>query len=608
MATQETPKDTHAAEETSRTYDGSVDVQARPATLLSLPTEILDVVLGDLCQTELVALARVNKTLCRAATPLLWRTISLKNRRQLEHLMGMEGYQGLVKNVDHIQELHLVHAVMFGLFVIQSNRPLTQSLDFFGRREMSAKPLPVKCTNLLRLVVFCVKERAEGDSYCTKHAGHDLETMSPEMEEDVISLIQQNPRLESIKLMNRTSVTTVLAIAHRATPPLHDLAFWTTISRKMAKILLDNLPPHITKFSVKGIVSRGPFFGNNAVEAHHEPIRHPSLRRLHLSGDLRGFEEKILLPFLHTCSRLTKFEVLGTGYFRNKKLREALARLGIYMTILKGTEFFLQKYHKYGEPYYDDRVDESIVAETIVTNRRLSVISLWNFPSVGPRIIAAILGSDSCLKRLDILCHGKITAADVQALLSHCRKLERFMTHMPTRYVDTLPVLYISAAGFLSMQWASLSLRAFGCVLRVPRPDYHVPTEHQDSTWSCPTIEESHAVQRQVYRHIAQQTHLRELHLGSMFSEGSSKRLWYGLEMTLESGLDELACLKGMHTVSLHHMNHRAGVKELDWMYKNWPNLRNIHGLHQKLVPSELALDIWCWKKGHPRVRITEYS
>ncbi|KAG0020201.1 hypothetical protein BGZ81_009437, partial [Podila clonocystis] len=605
MAIQETPEDTHAARATSRTDDGPVNAQGRaPATLLSLPTEILDVVLGDLRQTELVALARVNKLLCRAATPLLWRTIRLKNHRQLEQLMSSEGFQGLVRNADYIQELHIVHEVMFGLFVIQSNRPLTQSRAFFGLREMSINPLPVKCTNLLRLVVFCVKE-AESNSYCTKRAGHDLKTMSPEMEEDVISLIQQNPRLESINIMNRTSVTTVLAIAHRATPPLHDLTFWTTISRPMAKILLNNLPPHITKISVRGIVSRGPFFGNNAAEAHHEPIRHPSLRHLHLSGDLRGFEEKVLLPFLYTCSRLTKFEVPGTGYFRNKKLREDLARLGIYMTSLKGTEFFPQKDHKYGEPYYDDRVDESIVAETIVTNQRLSVISLWNYPSVGPRIIAAILGSDSCLKHLDILCHGKITAADVQALLSHCRKLERFVTHMPTRYVDTLPVLYISAAGFLSMQWASLSLRAFGCVLRVPRPDYHVPAEHQDSTWSCLTIEESHAIQRQVYRHIAQQTHLQELHLGSLFSEGSSRRLWYGLEMTLESGLDELASLKGMHTVSLHHMNHRVGVKELDWMYQNWPNLRNIHGLHQKLVPSELALDIWCWKKGHPRVRIT---
>jgi len=102
-----------------------------------------------------------------------------------------------------------------------------------------------------------------------------------------------------------------------------------------------------------------------------------------------------------------------------------------------------------------------------------------------------------------------------------------------------------SAAEFISMEWASFFLREFGCIFRVPRPDDQVPSNYRDDAWNSPTVEQSHEIQRQVYRHIAQQKRLAKLNLGAL-KDQDPELLWYSLEVTLESGLDEPVGLKGM--------------------------------------------------------------
>ncbi|KAI9236247.1 MAG: hypothetical protein BYD32DRAFT_462720 [Podila humilis] len=152
--------------------------------------------------------------------------------------------------------------------------------------------------------------------------------------------------------------------------------------------------------------------------------------------------------------------------------------------------------------------------------------------------------------------------------------------YFPGMRCGTLLVLSLSAAEFLAADWASSSLERFGCVFRVPRPNDHVPQEHQDPTWNNPTLEHSRQIQRQVYRHTAKQTHLYEVYLGALLGDDENpQHLWYTSEMTLESGLNELVGLKNLHRLTLHNMNHRMGVKELDWIYLQWPELRSIEGL-----------------------------
>ncbi|KAF9295202.1 hypothetical protein BGZ74_010937 [Mortierella antarctica] len=52
------------------------------------------------------------------------------------------------------------------------------------------------------------------------------------------------------------------------------------------------------------------------------------------------------------------------------------------------------------------------------------------------------------------------------------------------------------------------------------------------------------------------------------------------LELSLESGLDQLRSLKKLEVFGMESMNHRMGKAELKWMVHHWPRLEQMHGLH----------------------------
>ncbi|KAG0282344.1 hypothetical protein BGZ96_000579 [Linnemannia gamsii] len=52
------------------------------------------------------------------------------------------------------------------------------------------------------------------------------------------------------------------------------------------------------------------------------------------------------------------------------------------------------------------------------------------------------------------------------------------------------------------------------------------------------------------------------------------------LELSLESGLEQLAGLKDLEVFGFEGLDHRIGKAELDWMAVNWPRLKIMRGLH----------------------------
>ncbi|KAF9390918.1 hypothetical protein CPB97_008023 [Podila verticillata] len=412
------------------------------------------------------------------------------------------------------------------------------------------------------------------------------------MEQGIIGIVQQSPRLKSIEIANQISPTTVLTIAHGANPTLQELEFRSLISAQTTKSLLKDLPQHITKLHLSGIEDWYGFDKDNGetpfIDANdeEEPINHYALTSLHLCGELKGHEEYILLPFLTTCStRLTNFQTTGIGCYRNKKVHDALSRLNIHMETI-------QFRHDSG---YDETAEDAEIASIFALSRHMKVVDLYRCSNTGPQAIAAILGSADHLECLYLPCHNQVSAADLQAIISQAKKLRTLTMYFPGMWCGTLPALSLSAAEFLAADWASSSLERFGCVFRVPRPNDHVPQEHQDPTWNNPTLEHSRQIQRQVYRHLAKQTHLYEVYLGALLGDANNpQHLWYSLEMTLESGLDELVDLKNLSTLTLHNMNHRMGAKELNWICSQWPELRSIDGLCVKR--GKLPADIEEWR------------
>lgn len=59
------------------------------------------------------------------------------------------------------------------------------------------------------------------------------------------------------------------------------------------------------------------------------------------------------------------------------------------------------------------------------------------------------------------------------------------------------------------------------------------------------------------------------------------------LELSLEAGLTRLSELKELQYVNITKLAHQIGVRELEWINENWPNLRKLDGLLDDWYPTK---------------------
>jgi hypothetical protein len=71
-----------------------------------------------------------------------------------------------------------------------------------------------------------------------------------------------------------------------------------------------------------------------------------------------------------------------------------------------------------------------------------------------------------------------------------------------------------------------------------------------------------------------------------------SNTLW--IEFSLRSGLAILAPLKELRAISVSQGAHAIGVREVEWMSKNWPRLKSIEGLYEDDAEEAVA-----WLRKH---------
>ncbi|KAG9061037.1 hypothetical protein KI688_007666 [Linnemannia hyalina] len=71
-----------------------------------------------------------------------------------------------------------------------------------------------------------------------------------------------------------------------------------------------------------------------------------------------------------------------------------------------------------------------------------------------------------------------------------------------------------------------------------------------------------------------------------------SNNLW--IEFSLRSGLEILAPLKELRCLSVNQGAHAIGVREVEWMCKNWPRLKSIEGLYEDYAEEAVA-----WLRKH---------
>ncbi|KAF9358464.1 hypothetical protein BGX26_001684 [Mortierella sp. AD094] len=217
--------------------------------------------------------------------------------------------------------------------------------------------------------------------------------------------------------------------------------------------------------------------------------------------------------------------------------------------------------------------------------------------------------------------------ASIQKILKSFKKLE----HMEFTVSGNIPaywihVNHVNASAFDGLD-AALPFAATLRVLRI-MIDGIFRSASPPIVFNISPHDPSLAIETQVKvcQILGSLTALEELALGVDEDDGplvSTYSRWgyqfSCLELTLETGLCSMSELKRLRVFKVTRMNHRIGLKELEWMCESWPRLKEIRGLlgYQPEVLCRLDndtlskdTDVGCemldWVEGHrPRLRCT---
>ncbi|KAG0029749.1 hypothetical protein BGZ81_003477 [Podila clonocystis] len=251
-------------------------------------------------------------------------------------------------------------------------------------------------------------------------------------------------------------------------------------------------------------------------------------------------------------------------------------------------------------------------------------LRLDNPDGFGPLATRAVMRHAHSLEQLLIPDCGGFHSRDLQRFLTYAPNLWNFEGTTSNEY-NRMPIdVRLSARDLVDSKWACQRLQRLVLVIdQIPRPqircrydgrpftDEFLPA-HLRPGYPYVTVAESRALQKEVYRQLGSLHTLQELVLGHVLDrepkfildmedyqdfDGLTHRYvargyqYECLELTLESGLDLLVGLKALRVLNVTRMAHRIGIRELEWMHVNWPNLKTIAGLVRKPRLRGLSVD-----------------
>ncbi|KAF9298502.1 hypothetical protein BGZ74_009359 [Mortierella antarctica] len=535
-----------------------------PVVFSSLSLELKVLVFGYLTKHELTIATRVSKYWNSICTPLIWKILSITNKNQFWLFTKWGLKQAVIKNGQHIRELNLNYLSLLNLFA-------TPDYDTQPNIQYT-----VHCSNLQSLNAISPSGYTCGNE-----------------DQMVIELIKHNPLLQVAVIDLPYQKLSMRELAEVWGPNLRKIHLEFYVCPCVAKRLLESMPESLQEVSLR--------LGPDKTEKEHrcmsttsEKLRpHHYLRSINIIGSFDGYQEYVFLPFLTSCSdTLKEFKCPLTRCYLNKMVGAALARLGIAFKTLHIGEL----------PDGCDSTDAAI-AEVISSNLQLTSVDIGGCHMAERLAAAAILSIAANLEHLDVRGTG-YNGGIVHAILCQARNLKSI----------TLMEEYYSAANDAvelwdtSQGWVCTSLELFRGKISVSRPrdeEDVIDNEDDDEDLGPITIDESHESQRRMYHQLAQLTQLQELYLGQPLYPGDNDGMldYYllqqqdCLEMSLESGLEELASLKELRVLDVSNMDHRITDAERKWMRTYWPKFEElrdrapcyddeetIHGMKWRLV------------------------
>ncbi|KAG0063154.1 hypothetical protein BGZ92_006062, partial [Podila epicladia] len=467
--------------------------------------------------------------------------------------------EALIRNAPLVQELYTDYDKVIRWIV----RPPVSSLAA-NSPPSDTWPTNCICKNLVRLRVKGVDQNL------------------------VIPLIKSNPRLRTL-IWNASGEIQdrFLSEAPAYLPALEEIELDASIHPihpQALKRFLEDLPETVRTISLHITVSRQ----RTAPSTDLIKCRpHPRLESIKIRGDMGGEDEYIFARFLGSCNaRLRRVILPCHAQLRISSLFDILERLEVVpdtfcqMIPLEGT----------GEELTD-----------IDFSRMISRSTKW--------------------KRIDIRGQREVGLWTAAAIASHCQELESFtLSNCPKvngaavqrilcsapnlLHVDIVGMskpaygpLQLHASDVVSSSWACKSLETLSInIIGVSRSD--VTLQHYGRPASgalhSGTVEDSHDIQRKILAQIGILTGLQELHFGHNELSAEDRSRFAAndmavfeddefqltcLELSLASGLEQLAGLKELQVLNVTRMAHRIGTNELEWMQENWPRLERLEGL-----------------------------
>ncbi|KAG0024055.1 hypothetical protein BGZ81_007837 [Podila clonocystis] len=547
-----------------------------PPSLVTLPLEVQNIIFQHIGISELPVCAKINKACNSIVTPLIWSTLDIKLKKLRELFMRVETQQALKRNAGYVRDLH----------INVKNMAVYRSI--FTKQKIGLDTNATICTNLSKLRIY----------------GHPSPDATVYAQQNLVSLVRQNQGLAELRIStNMFSITAVKEMIC-ALPRLRQLRLVSGLgrvesglSRKHIKLLLSVLPETIEDITFT--VDNSKDKHNDVANVEETMPSFPALRRIAFEGDQAGVGNSILLPLLRACSKLTSFKTAMIQPFRDDNCRAALAQLGIFLERIEPTDLPRR-----------NQADDSEIATTIYLSAgHMNHIDLRHCKQAGRLTVAAILDNCETLEYLNLSGNGdmpqsKIRSQDLQMILSKAPRLKVFITITSNEASGQFDA-FLDAEDILGSEWATTSLLEFNCGIVVPRPDQHQQPgqpEHDEATLE---LEQSRAIQRQVYARLAMQKRMHTLRLGPQFTREAAQahHLRNSLEMNLESGLGQLCDLKNMMTLRVTGIDQRIRGQELDWMYAQWPEMGELGGLFplgQQPVPEneswiQLHDADWVW-------------
>ncbi|GJJ76810.1 hypothetical protein EMPS_09169 [Entomortierella parvispora] len=525
-------------------------------TLVTIPTETLETILPYLNQGDLYHCVLTCREWNRTLIPYLWRTLSVCSSARASRF-GEDALRALKMNGSLIRELHLGHRLLYERCLPWE--PVDSNL-WVGEALINKRGSLVNLTRLHTLELKSFHHFVYGFFHAR-----------------VTALVRQNPSIQCFKISRKMDASALMQLVIQYMPNLEDLEI-DTVFRGDVKELLENLPEKVRTVKLRTVehLTSPATSGPDDTKAMARKVRsHHALESLTLSGLLSGREEDVLVKFLESCSpKLKIFDGMGCFWCTgNKAVAKALSSIGFVWTVLRWNE----------HPY--NIADEDVAK--VIANKSWTVIEVFA-KKLRYMAVQALVENCDNLTVLNVMEHGytAFTGAHMQTILSRAKNLKSLQVHW------LRGTLKISTEDILMSEWATTSLEHIDFKIDVPR----VHGQIADKDDLAEEIQSSRDIQRQLLRRLGQQKNLKRLMIGGKITGTRSRHLKHQrncLEFTLEAGLDELKDLKKLELLDIHHMDHRAGVPELEWMVKNWPRLSHIRGILDCLYPPGDKVQVW---------------